>query len=175
MVTTMLASILLLSCWPSSRMSTSTPFNSSMPSSVRSAAPGARQTPATSESVVPEAMPDGSRGRSTRSLGSIARSAGRHLQAARRRRRRGAQPVRSAARTADEARASQLGPFIPLDPRAHPTGRPLSERDPCDFDVACVIRVAHTRGCYLELNAQPNGSILPARIARWRRRKACSF
>ncbi len=38
---------------------------------------------------------------------------------------------------------------------AHPTGRLLDERDAYDVDLAQVVRHAAQRGCYLELNSQP--------------------
>lgn len=38
---------------------------------------------------------------------------------------------------------------------AHPTARLLGEREGCQFDVERVIEAARQRGCYLELNAQP--------------------
>lgn len=39
---------------------------------------------------------------------------------------------------------------------AHPTGRLLNERAACDIDLQRVIRKARERGCFLELNAQPD-------------------
>jgi DNA polymerase (family X) len=39
---------------------------------------------------------------------------------------------------------------------AHPTGRLIGERDPYDIDMEAVIAAAHERGCYLELNADPD-------------------
>ncbi|MBU6489228.1 MAG: DNA polymerase/3'-5' exonuclease PolX [Burkholderiales bacterium] len=38
---------------------------------------------------------------------------------------------------------------------AHPTGRLIEERAPCDIDLVRVIRKARERGCHLELNAHP--------------------
>jgi DNA polymerase (family 10) len=38
---------------------------------------------------------------------------------------------------------------------AHPTGRLIEERPPCDVDMLRIIRAAKRRGCFLELNAQP--------------------
>ncbi|AGU52971.1 putative DNA polymerase/3'-5' exonuclease PolX [Variovorax paradoxus B4] len=38
---------------------------------------------------------------------------------------------------------------------AHPTGRLIGERPPCEIDLQRVIRKARERGCFLELNAQP--------------------
>ena len=38
---------------------------------------------------------------------------------------------------------------------AHPTGRLINERQPCDFDLSRIIRKARERGCFLELNAHP--------------------
>lgn len=39
---------------------------------------------------------------------------------------------------------------------AHPSGRLLEERDAYDVDMTKLIRHARERGCYLELNAQPD-------------------
>ena len=38
---------------------------------------------------------------------------------------------------------------------AHPTGRLLGEREPYDVDMERLMRAARSRGCFLELNAQP--------------------
>ncbi|HNB26175.1 MAG TPA: DNA polymerase/3'-5' exonuclease PolX [Alphaproteobacteria bacterium] len=38
---------------------------------------------------------------------------------------------------------------------AHPTSRLIGEREGCRFDMARVIKAAAQRGCFLELNAQP--------------------
>jgi len=38
---------------------------------------------------------------------------------------------------------------------AHPTGRLLGERPACEIDLLHVLRKAHERGCFVELNAQP--------------------
>ncbi|CAB3669747.1 DNA polymerase/3'-5' exonuclease PolX [Trinickia soli] len=38
---------------------------------------------------------------------------------------------------------------------AHPTGRLIEERAPCDIDLVRVIRKARECGCHLELNAHP--------------------
>jgi DNA polymerase (family 10) len=38
---------------------------------------------------------------------------------------------------------------------AHPTGRLINERGPCDIDMPQIIRKARERGCFLELNAYP--------------------
>ncbi|HET9642686.1 MAG TPA: DNA polymerase/3'-5' exonuclease PolX [Burkholderiaceae bacterium] len=38
---------------------------------------------------------------------------------------------------------------------AHPTGRLIDKRAPMDIDLQRVIRHAHERGCFLELNAHP--------------------
>lgn len=38
---------------------------------------------------------------------------------------------------------------------AHPTGRIIQERAPCDIDMPRIIREAGRRGCFLELNSQP--------------------
>jgi DNA polymerase (family 10) len=39
---------------------------------------------------------------------------------------------------------------------AHPTGRLLETREPYDVDMDRIIRAARQRGCFLELNAQPD-------------------
>ncbi len=38
---------------------------------------------------------------------------------------------------------------------AHPLGRLINERPPCDIDLLRLLRKARERGCFLELNAQP--------------------
>jgi DNA polymerase (family 10) len=38
---------------------------------------------------------------------------------------------------------------------AHPTGRMIEQREPYDVDMLRIIRHAHGRGCFLELNAHP--------------------
>ncbi len=38
---------------------------------------------------------------------------------------------------------------------AHPSGRLLQERDPMDVDMERIVHHARERGCFLELNAQP--------------------
>lgn len=38
---------------------------------------------------------------------------------------------------------------------AHPTSRLIGEREACRFDMARIIKAAAQRGCFLELNAQP--------------------
>lgn len=38
---------------------------------------------------------------------------------------------------------------------AHPTGRLINERDACDIDIERVMKGALERGCFLEVNAQP--------------------
>lgn len=38
---------------------------------------------------------------------------------------------------------------------AHPTGRIIQERAPCDIDMPRIIREAGRRGCFIELNSQP--------------------
>ena len=38
---------------------------------------------------------------------------------------------------------------------AHPFGRLIGEREPCQLDLQKLMRAALERGCYLELNAQP--------------------
>ena len=38
---------------------------------------------------------------------------------------------------------------------AHPSGRLLQEREPYDVDMPRIIKAAKERGCYLELNSQP--------------------
>ena len=39
---------------------------------------------------------------------------------------------------------------------AHPTGRLIEERAPCELDLPRVLRHARERGCFLELNAHPD-------------------
>ena len=38
---------------------------------------------------------------------------------------------------------------------AHPSGRLIGEREPCELDVLATMRAAKKRGCFLELNSQP--------------------
>lgn len=38
---------------------------------------------------------------------------------------------------------------------AHPTGRMLNEREPYDVDMERIMKACLTRGCFLEVNAQP--------------------
>ena len=38
---------------------------------------------------------------------------------------------------------------------AHPTGRLIGEREPCSLDMERLMRAALERGCFLEVNAQP--------------------
>ena len=38
---------------------------------------------------------------------------------------------------------------------AHPSGRLINEREPYEVDLAAIIRKAQERGCFLELNANP--------------------
>lgn len=38
---------------------------------------------------------------------------------------------------------------------AHPTGRLIDERGPCDIDLRRLLSHARARGCFVELNAQP--------------------
>jgi DNA polymerase (family 10) len=38
---------------------------------------------------------------------------------------------------------------------AHPSGRLIGEREPCEFDLLRVLRHARQRGCFVELNAHP--------------------
>jgi DNA polymerase (family X) len=38
---------------------------------------------------------------------------------------------------------------------AHPTGRLIGEREPFEIDMQRVIEAAHSLGCHLEINAQP--------------------
>lgn len=44
---------------------------------------------------------------------------------------------------------------------AHPFGRLINEREPIEMDMQRIIRAARTRGCWLELNAQPQRLDLP--------------
>ncbi|MGP0094962.1 MAG: DNA polymerase/3'-5' exonuclease PolX [Xanthobacteraceae bacterium] len=39
---------------------------------------------------------------------------------------------------------------------AHPTGRLIGEREPYDVDMERVLAAAHERGCYMEINAEPD-------------------
>jgi DNA polymerase (family X) len=39
---------------------------------------------------------------------------------------------------------------------AHPTGRLIGEREPYEVDLQQLVRHAHERGCFLELNAHPD-------------------
>ena len=43
-----------------------------------------------------------------------------------------------------------------VDVIGHPSGRLLGHRDPIDFDLPAVLRVAHEEGCALEVNSQPD-------------------
>jgi DNA polymerase (family 10) len=38
----------------------------------------------------------------------------------------------------------------------HPTGRLIGEREPYAIDMERIIAAAHERGCYLEVNAEPD-------------------
>ncbi|MHA3770380.1 DNA polymerase/3'-5' exonuclease PolX [Verrucomicrobiota bacterium sgz303538] len=38
----------------------------------------------------------------------------------------------------------------------HPTGRLINRRRPCDIDMERIMRAAAERGCFLEINAQPD-------------------
>lgn len=49
---------------------------------------------------------------------------------------------------------------------AHPTGRQINKRRPYDLDMECLIQAAIDRGCYLEINANPERLDLHARHAR---------
>jgi len=49
---------------------------------------------------------------------------------------------------------------------AHPSGRLLQERPPCDIDMERVIDHARERGCFLELNSQPQRLDLDERDCR---------
>ena len=39
---------------------------------------------------------------------------------------------------------------------AHPTGRLIGEREPYGVDMERIMAAAHERGCYVELNADPD-------------------
>jgi DNA polymerase (family 10) len=39
---------------------------------------------------------------------------------------------------------------------AHPSGRLIDEREPCDLDMEQILRKAREVGCFVELNAQPD-------------------
>ncbi len=62
----------------------------------------------------------------------------------------------------DLSRAHQTGRILAAMDRphlsilAHPTGRLIDEREPCDVDMAAIMRKARERGICLELNAQPD-------------------
>lgn len=49
---------------------------------------------------------------------------------------------------------------------AHPTGRLIGTRDPCDVDMEAVIRAARDNGCLLEINASPRRLDLDERACR---------
>jgi DNA polymerase (family 10) len=38
----------------------------------------------------------------------------------------------------------------------HPTGRLLNKRAPCDIDMERIMKAAAERGCFLEINSQPD-------------------
>lgn len=59
----------------------------------------------------------------------------------------------AAAQTARVLRAMEDPSFTIL---AHPTGRLIQERPPYEIDLLRVIRAARERGCFLELDAQPD-------------------
>lgn len=39
---------------------------------------------------------------------------------------------------------------------AHPSGRLMGEREACELDMLAIVRAAKTRGCFLELDSQPD-------------------
>lgn len=39
---------------------------------------------------------------------------------------------------------------------AHPGGRLIGQREPCDIDMLAIVREAKKRGCFVELNGQPD-------------------
>ncbi|MEX3971270.1 DNA polymerase/3'-5' exonuclease PolX [Paraburkholderia caribensis] len=49
---------------------------------------------------------------------------------------------------------------------AHPSGRLIGSREPADIDMLRVIRKARERGCFLELNAQPERLDLTDTVCR---------
>ncbi len=49
---------------------------------------------------------------------------------------------------------------------AHPTGRLIGERPPCEIDLERIIRAARDTGCFLELNSQPKRLDLDDRHCR---------
>ncbi len=49
---------------------------------------------------------------------------------------------------------------------AHPTERIINEREPMDIDLETVMQAAKERGCYLEVNAQPERLDLQERYIR---------
>jgi DNA polymerase (family 10) len=49
---------------------------------------------------------------------------------------------------------------------AHPTGRIVGERDPYEMDLEAIMEAALERGCFLEINAQPDRLDLSDRHVR---------
>jgi DNA polymerase (family 10) len=60
----------------------------------------------------------------------------------------------SRARQTARILAALENPFVHV--LAHPTGRLIGEREPCDLDMLAVLRKAKQRGVALELNAHPD-------------------
>lgn len=58
------------------------------------------------------------------------------------------------ARQTERVLRAMENPYLTL--LAHPSGRLLGERDACDVDMLKIVRKARRRGCFLELNAQPD-------------------
>jgi DNA polymerase (family 10) len=52
---------------------------------------------------------------------------------------------------------------------AHPSGRLIGEREPCEIDMAAILREAKRRGCFLELNSQPDRLDLDDRLCQMAR------
>ena len=60
----------------------------------------------------------------------------------------------SRARQTARILAALDNPYVRI--LAHPTGRLIGEREPCDVDMLAVVRKARARGVALELNAHPD-------------------
>jgi len=58
------------------------------------------------------------------------------------------------ARQLDRIRRAMDNRYFTL--LAHPSGRLLGQRAPAEIDMVSLIRAARERGCYMELNAQPD-------------------
>jgi DNA polymerase (family 10) len=49
---------------------------------------------------------------------------------------------------------------------AHPTGRLINERAPYEVDIEKILKAAKERGCFVELNANPDRLDLTARYCK---------